>query len=348
MARKSKKRKKKPIKLAQVGRFSYLSSHAIERLGERTQMNVDEMNHLLDHQGYFKLGSHAGFHRVHLLFYSPKDENFFVAIQDERMGKVVTILPTAYHDKLAWRILPEDREQAKQKFDAYYQACQSTQNTVAPKPTEPKPTKNPVKVQKLARFVYRFYHDNEDYERLEFINKETSSKKPKFTITISYIDKDLRAKRKKLMKVASGNYDGNVKKMWQDEQVLARIDETIQQKNIQQQSIFLLEVLNQKKSLLDYIHFREQEESYRYMQKYLLKLEMMYHFLQTLDFNVQGKVLLPKYPKYPALLQKDKKSVLSRKLPSRKQLAKLIFTLILLALLYKAFKEKIKKFFSLR
>lgn len=347
MAKKSKKRKKKPIRLAQIGRFSYLSSHAIERLEERTQMTPDEMNHLLDHNGYFKLGSHAGFHRVHLLFYSPKDENFFVAIQDERMGKVVTILPVNYHNKLAWRISQDDCDQAKQKFDIYYQA---SQNTPPPAKETPKPTSATVVVKppKLARFVYRLCHESDEPSRLEFVNKEGSLKKPKFIITILYIDKDLRIKRKKLFQIHAEDYQHEVKKLWQDNNVLEKIDETVARRNIQQQSIFLLEVLNRQKSLLDYIQFREQEEAYYYMQGYLGRLEIMYEFLNTLDFNIYHRVFLPKYPSYPALGYVMQKSLVNKKSPSKKQIAWAIFVAILLALLYKVLKNKIKKLFSLR
>ena len=53
------------------------------------------------------IGQYAGSYRRHLLFFSPKDKFCYVAIQDERYGKIITVLPPAYHRNLAWRINAE-------------------------------------------------------------------------------------------------------------------------------------------------------------------------------------------------------------------------------------------------
>lgn len=347
MSKKSKKRKKKPIRLAQIGRFSYLSSHAVERLRQRTQMTPDEMNHLLDHNGYFKLGSHAGFYRIHLLFYSPKDDNFFVAIQDERMGKVVTILPINYHDKLAWRITPEECEQAKQKFEAYDQARKATpsvKNTQPP--TLPPKPKAPTKLANI-RFVYRLNNHEDENSRLEFIQKEDARKKPKFLLCVMYIGKDLRTRRKQLLTVDASIYDNEISKLWQDDELIQKIDRVIQRKNLLQESIFLLEVLNRDRVLLNYLEFRDKEQSYRFMEKYLVKLQMMYDLLKSLDFNEHNRVLLPKWQNLVAIEYRTLPAV-NKKPPSKKQIAWAIFVAILLGLLYKLVKQRIKKFFSLK
>lgn len=346
MSKKSKKHKKKPIRIAQTGRFSYLSSHAIERLEERTQMAPDEMNHLLDNDGYFKLGSHAGFHRIHLLFYSPKDDNFFVAIQDERMGKVVTILPINYHNKLAWRISPEECEQAKQKFEAYDIARQTP--PVLTKPVKPTPEKAPPKLANI-RFVYRLHNHSDELSRLEFVHKEDARKKQKFILLIIYIDKDLKTKRKQLFKLDSAVYNHEIKNLWKDDSVLNRIDTVIQRKNILQQSVFLLEVLNREKILLQYLEFRQQDEAYRFMEKYIVQLQMMYDFLKTLDLNRYQRIFLPKRQIVLQLsYQNHIKPAIHKKSPSKKQIAWAIFVMILLALIYKLFKQRLKKFFNLK
>ncbi len=41
---------------------------------------------------------------AHHVFFSPKDLNHFVAVQDIDTGEVITVLPLDYHENLAWKI----------------------------------------------------------------------------------------------------------------------------------------------------------------------------------------------------------------------------------------------------
>lgn len=99
-------------------RFAYTSSHA----AKRTSMNILELMSLLDNGAYVNIGKYAGSYRRHLLFFSPKDKFCYVAIQDERNGKIITVLPPAYHRNLAWRINPEQCQLAKKRYESYTKA----------------------------------------------------------------------------------------------------------------------------------------------------------------------------------------------------------------------------------
>lgn len=111
-------------------RFAYPSSHA----AKRTSMNILELMSLLDNGVCVNIGQYAGSYRRHLLFFSPKDKFCYVAIQDERYGKIITVLPPAYHRNLAWRINAEQCQLAKKRHESYNKAvtaaAQSTKNII--------------------------------------------------------------------------------------------------------------------------------------------------------------------------------------------------------------------------
>ena len=99
-----------------MGAFTYFSKHAYMRIAQRTLLSFDEIAFILD-KGYFiNSGSEPGFNRDHLVFYSHKDETYFVAIRDHYSGKVVTILPLDYHHNLAWPIPEQVLTRAKQIY----------------------------------------------------------------------------------------------------------------------------------------------------------------------------------------------------------------------------------------
>ncbi|MGP5303497.1 hypothetical protein [Psychrobacter celer] len=88
-------------------RFAYPSSHAAKRIFQRTSIDSLELMKLLDNGACVNIGQIAGSSRRHLLFFSQKDKFCYVAIQDERSGKIITILPPAYHKNSAWNITTE-------------------------------------------------------------------------------------------------------------------------------------------------------------------------------------------------------------------------------------------------
>ncbi len=96
--------------------FTNFSIHAFDRLSERTSFTQDQLTFWLDHEMYFNLGNKPGIPKQHLLFYSPIDEEYFVAIRDEQTGTVVTVLPLKYHQLLAWEVTEYDKTRAREKI----------------------------------------------------------------------------------------------------------------------------------------------------------------------------------------------------------------------------------------
>lgn len=96
--------------------FAHFSWHAFMRVRQRTSLSCEEIANILDSKLVVNTGRQPGFNRNHLLFYSLRDDVWFVAIQDGLTGTVVTILPLDYHQNLAWRISQAECEKAKEVF----------------------------------------------------------------------------------------------------------------------------------------------------------------------------------------------------------------------------------------
>ena len=81
-----------------------LSVHAVDRLKERTQVNEKTLCRILDEEEIIPLGFEIKeSNRQSLLFFSPEDEKFFVVVQDQLDGIVVTILTIEYWHNLSER-----------------------------------------------------------------------------------------------------------------------------------------------------------------------------------------------------------------------------------------------------
>lgn len=101
---------------------AHFSLHAAKRISERTSLSTDQVGLMLDHGASQLVGRKPGMRRNHILIYSIPDEAFFVAIQDELMGTVVTLLTVEYHTNLAWKLSEHDCQMAKdraQKFSIH-------------------------------------------------------------------------------------------------------------------------------------------------------------------------------------------------------------------------------------
>ncbi|MBI1956967.1 MAG: hypothetical protein HYS44_00705 [Candidatus Niyogibacteria bacterium] len=72
--------------------------HAFERARARLSLTLAEVKALLDDDLVVLIGREDNSPRVHRLFYSAPDQYWFVAIQDEENGEVVTVLPVDYHN----------------------------------------------------------------------------------------------------------------------------------------------------------------------------------------------------------------------------------------------------------
>jgi hypothetical protein len=84
--------------------FSHFSKHGLSRMQERTKFNSKELLKLLDTRSFFSLGVEVGFNKEHCLVYSSSNNEYYVAVQDQKVGTVVTVLTSAYHETLSWRL----------------------------------------------------------------------------------------------------------------------------------------------------------------------------------------------------------------------------------------------------
>jgi len=88
--------------------FTHFTHHAFDRITERTKLSCEDISFILDNKLVVNMGCKPGMPRQHLLFYSDLDDEYFVAIQDEMSGTIVTILPLEYHANLAWKVSEDD------------------------------------------------------------------------------------------------------------------------------------------------------------------------------------------------------------------------------------------------
>lgn len=113
--------------------FANFSRHAFKRVAQRTSLSCNEIAAILDRGLVVNTGQRPGFNRVHLVFYSHLDNEYFVAIQDIATGTVITILPLDYHETLAWGISAADCERAREIFLGAQTAMEEPRVRDAPK-----------------------------------------------------------------------------------------------------------------------------------------------------------------------------------------------------------------------
>ena len=79
---------------------AYIRGHAFDRVSERLQMSPQEVADLLDQERYVLIGIEDGSSVAHKLIYSVLDNSWFVVIQDDVCGHVITILPAAFEKRM--------------------------------------------------------------------------------------------------------------------------------------------------------------------------------------------------------------------------------------------------------
>jgi hypothetical protein len=87
--------------------------HAWSRVLERLSLGPAEVADLLDWSLAVDIGVEPGTNRVHRLFFSAPDGVCFVAVQDQKYGAVVTLLPVDFHEKIAWQVSLSAQETAR-------------------------------------------------------------------------------------------------------------------------------------------------------------------------------------------------------------------------------------------
>lgn len=89
------------------------SKHAFERTENRLSLSHKEVATILDSNKTVNIGVEESSRRVHRLFYSEPDAVPFVAVQDEKCGTIVTILPIDYHERCAWHVSYDAQKEAQ-------------------------------------------------------------------------------------------------------------------------------------------------------------------------------------------------------------------------------------------
>lgn len=113
-----------------------LTRHAQERIGDRLSMAPDEVTAILDHDLAVLVGAKSG--HLHRLFFSPAEEQCFVAVQDQENGDVVTVLPVDYHSSLAWEVSLEAQKRAESLLlGSNRSAARATEKEAPPPGPEP-------------------------------------------------------------------------------------------------------------------------------------------------------------------------------------------------------------------
>jgi hypothetical protein len=77
------------------------TQHALMRLNERTSISPQSLGLILDSEEFIVLGKEKDNNRLSKLFFSRGDDQFFIAIQDEKSRDVVTILTIEYWHNLS-------------------------------------------------------------------------------------------------------------------------------------------------------------------------------------------------------------------------------------------------------
>jgi hypothetical protein len=88
--------------------------HAWARVLDRLSLSPADVAALLDYDLAVPVGTRG--RAVHRLFYSPPDQQCFVAVQDQEDAAVLTVLPLDYHEKCAWPVSESAQKDAEERL----------------------------------------------------------------------------------------------------------------------------------------------------------------------------------------------------------------------------------------
>ena len=179
-------------------RFTYFSNHALQRIKQRTLLEPNEIADIIDFGLAIDTGKEIIFEKTHWLIYSIKDECYFFIIQDKFTGLVITLLPTQYHDNLAWSVDNESFAQAKSNIE---------QNDIAEK-------------------------------QLEFSKKFNLETTKNIKVKIRYLDLNNEAKTKTLFNLPAIEYNYDSYNVPIDNSFKNNINQHIKRTGIKESSIF--------------------------------------------------------------------------------------------------------------
>ena len=258
-------------------RFAYPSSHAAKRIAQRTSMDSMELMDLLDNGACVNIGQYAGSYRRHLLFFSPKDSFYYVAIQDERNGEIITVLPPAYHRNLAWKISTEQCQMARKYYESYNEAIAASQSK-----------------KNVAERHYTLR--KKDFKSVKHVTLTTNSHTYRVSVQALYIGEYLAPKRKTLFKISINYYiddfEKSAKELLKDPILHAQIDDEIQNKLLLQDSIYALCFRQYKDISVFYnVTLRSQYEAEIHAEQHYES--QLKHMKQVLSFYYSPNLALP-------------------------------------------------------
>ena len=248
-------------------RFAYPSSHAAKRIFQRTSIDSLELMELLDNGACVNIGQIAGSSRRHLLFFSQKDKFCYVAIQDERSGKIITILPPAYHKNSAWKITTEQCLLAKERYERYSELALVKKS-----------------MKKAENNTPPF--DKESQPSTHYRTVTTTKRDYKIWVQALYISEHLTTKRKTLFKTSIDFYlddfEINIKEFLKNPVLYEKIDNGIKSKRLFQETIYALCFRKKKDSSVFYIvKLRSENEAIIHAKKYNNQIQHMRQVLSS-------------------------------------------------------------------
>jgi hypothetical protein len=191
-----------------------------------------------------------------------------VAIQDERNGEIITVLPPAYHRNLAWKISTEQCQMARKYYESYNEAIAASQSK-----------------KNVAERHYTLR--KKDFQSVKHVTLTTNSHTYRVSVQALYIGEYLAPKRKTLFKISINYYiddfEESVKELLKDPILHTQIDDEIQNKLLFQDSIYALCFRQYKDTSVFYnVTLRSQYEAEIHAeQHYKSQLKHMRNVLST-------------------------------------------------------------------
>lgn len=96
-----------------------LTNHAKQRLGERCSLAEAEVRQFLDAGAGIPIHLQKGGRYVHRLIYSPKDEDWFMVVQDGGDGGVLTVMPLSFLEGRTEVTATQRRQARSRALEAY-------------------------------------------------------------------------------------------------------------------------------------------------------------------------------------------------------------------------------------
>lgn len=115
-----------------------LTNHAKQRLGERCSLSEAEIRQFLDAGAGIPIHLQKGGRYVHRLIYSPKDEDWFMVVQDGGDGGVLTVMPLSFLEGRT-EVTAAQKRQARSRAITAHRSIEQTPPGSDARKTKPPP-----------------------------------------------------------------------------------------------------------------------------------------------------------------------------------------------------------------